>query len=366
MPSTDETDASDSLGGAYRACHTVVMDSGEISLPASPMPGGSAAPVVPPIAGSYPSHGASVIAPAPVPVPAAAGTPAPAHGSFGAQNASQADPFGSQPRSRTQSLRKRIGSMLAAIGAAIAKFWAAIKGLVLLLPKVKLLGTLGTALISVAAYSLFFGWTFAAGFVLLLFVHEMGHVFQLRREGIQGASAPMFIPFLGAAIFSKSLGEDALAEARVGLAGPILGTLGAGVCLAIAELTNSDLLRALAYVAFFLNLINLIPVVPFDGGRAMAAMAPAMWFVGLGALAVLLLVSHNPFLLIFLFLGILETSRRWRQRNTRSLEQAAYYRVAPRHRMLIGAVYIALIVVLVAGMDASHVLSSGGHAFGSL
>ena len=75
---------------------------------------------------------------------------------------------------------------------------------------------------SVAAYSLFWGWEFAAGFVVLLFLHEMGHVIALRREGIK-ASAPMFIPFLGAAIFSKSLGENALAEARVGLAGPILG-----------------------------------------------------------------------------------------------------------------------------------------------
>jgi Zn-dependent protease len=281
-------------------------------------------------------------------------------------NDEAADPFGEQRRSRAQGVRKRIGSVLAAIGAAIAKFWAAIKGLVLLLPKVKLLGTMGTALISVAAYSLFFGWTFAAGFVLLLFVHEMGHVIQLRREGVQGASAPMFIPFLGAAIFSRSLGENAAAEARVGLAGPILGTLGAAVCLGIAELTSSNLLRALAYVAFFLNLINLIPVVPFDGGRAMAAMAPAMWFVGLGVLAVLLLISQNPFLLVFLFLGFVETRRRWRERRTRSLEQAAYYRVTPHQRMLIGATYVALLVVLVFGMDASHVLSIGTHSFRSI
>lgn len=336
------------------------MDSGEISLPASPASNVSKASVGQgslPAGASYPSHSPSLQG---------------SSGAFGyasvslpgtGEAAKDADPFGERRRSRGQSLRKRVGSVLAAIGAAIAKFWAAIKGLVLLLPKVKLLGTMVTALISVAAYSLFFGWTFAAGFVLLLFVHEMGHVVQLRREGIRGASAPMFIPFLGAAIFSRSLGENALAEARVGLAGPILGTVGAGACLAVAEVTNSSLLRALAYVAFFLNLINLIPVVPFDGGRAMAAMAPAMWFVGLGALGVLLLISGNPFLLIFLLLGFMETRRRWRARRTRSLEQAAYYRVASRHRMLVGAVYIALLVVLVLGMDASHVLSVGNHSF---
>jgi Zn-dependent protease len=274
-------------------------------------------------------------------------------------------PFGEQRRGPTSRLRGRIGSALAAIAALVAKFFATIKGALLLLPKLKLLTTGGTALVSVAAYSLFFGWTFAVGFVILLFVHEMGHVLQLRREGLK-ASAPMFIPFFGAVVMAKSLGENALAEARVGLAGPVLGTAGAAVCLAIGEATNSDLLRALAYIGFFLNLINLVPVVPFDGGRAMAAMAPAMWFVGLAALLALLLLSHNPFLLIFLFLGGMETWRRWKQRKTRSLEQAAYYRVSPRNRWLVGLVYIGLIVALVAGMDAAHILSTGGHSFSHL
>jgi Zn-dependent protease len=277
------------------------------------------------------------------------------------------DPFGEPRRAPApiHNLRKRITSGLAAIGALIAKFFYAIKGLLLLAPKAKLLTTGGTALISVAAYSLWFGWTFAVGFVVLLFVHEMGHVIQLRREGIK-ASAPMFIPFFGAVVTAKSLGEDALAEARVGLAGPILGTLGAAVCLAIAEATNSDLLRALAYVGFFLNLINLVPVVPFDGGRAMAAMAPWMWFLGLGAMVALLFVTENPFLLIFVLLGGMETWRRWKLRGTRSLEQAAYYRVSPNHRMLVGAVYIALIIGLAFGMHEAHVLTSAGHSFRSI
>jgi Zn-dependent protease len=275
------------------------------------------------------------------------------------------NPFGKRERSPASRLRGRIGSAIAAVAAIVAKFFAAIKGAVLLLPKVKLLTTGGTALVSVAAYSLFFGWTFAVGFVVLMFVHEMGHVLQLRREGLK-ASAPMFVPFLGAVVMAKSLGENALAEARVGLAGPVLGTLGAGVCLAIGEATNSDLLRALAYIGFFLNLINLIPVVPFDGGRAMAAMAPALWFVGLAALAALLVISRNPFLMIFLLFGGMETWRRWKQRKTRSLEQAAYYRVSPRNRWIVGAVYIGLIVVLVVGMDAAHILSSGNHSFSRL
>jgi Zn-dependent protease len=275
------------------------------------------------------------------------------------------DPFGRRPRkeSRVRDLRKRIGSALAAAAALIAKFFAAIKGFLLLLPKVKLLTTAGTALISVFVYSWFFGWWFAVGFVVLLFVHEMGHVIQLRKEGVK-ASAPMFIPGFGAVVMMKSLPDDALAEARVGLAGPILGTLGAGVCLAIAEVTHSDLLRALAYVGFLINLINLVPLVPFDGGRAMAAMAPSMWFVGLGAMVALLLITGNTFLLIFIVLGGMETWRRWKLRRTRSLEQAAYYRVATLHRLLVGAVYIGLIAILAAGMETAYVLTSGGHTFG--
>ncbi len=289
-------------------------------------------------------------------LPGSAQTPTPAP--------ADENPFGAPPRRRApaQGLRKRIGSALAALIALGAKFFATIKGALLLLPKVKLLTTAGTALVSVAAYSLWWGWTFAFGFVVLLFVHEMGHVIQLRREGVK-ATAPMFIPFLGAAVVMKSMPDDALAEARVGLAGPILGTAGAAVCLAIAEATNSDMLRALAYVGFFLNLINLIPVVPFDGGRAMAAMSPWLWFVGLGALVALLLLVGNPFLLIFIAFAVMETYRRWEQRRKGTLADAAYYRVSFRNRLLVGAVYIGLIVALALGMHEAHVLSSAGHSF---
>jgi Zn-dependent protease len=106
--------------------------------------------------------------------------------------------------------------------------------------------------------------------------------------------------------------------------------------------------------------------VPFDGGRAMAAMAPGMWFVGLGAMVALLLVTGNVFLLIFIVLGGMETWRRWKQRKTRSLEQAAYYRVSPRNRLLVAAVYIGLIAVLAFGMYETHILISAGHSFRSV
>jgi Zn-dependent protease len=266
----------------------------------------------------------------------------------------------------SRSARKRAGGALAGAGALAAKFGAYLKGAVLLLPKLKLLTTAGTAAVSVAAYSLFWGWQFAAGFVLLLFVHEMGHVIALRREGVK-ASTPMFIPFLGAAIFSRSLGGNALAEARVGLAGPLLGTLGAAAVAAAGALTGSDFLLALAYVGFLINLFNLLPVLPLDGGRAMAAMAPWMWFVGFAALIPLAFVLHGSFILLLILLfGGRELWHRWRLRGTRSLEQAAYYRVSPRNRLLVGAVYVGLIVALAVGMAETHILTSAGHSFRSL
>lgn len=276
---------------------------------------------------------------------------------FGDENA-----FG-KPR---RPLRKRLGGALAGAGALAAKFGAYLKAGVLLLPKLKLLTTAGTALVSVAAYSLFWGWQFAAGFVVLLFVHEMGHVIQLRREGVK-ASTPMFIPFLGAAIFSRSLGENALAEARVGLAGPVLGSAGAAMVALLGWLWHSDLLLALAYVGFLINLFNLLPVLPLDGGRAMAAMAPWMWFVGFAALIPLAMFLNGGLILILIvILGGREVWRRWRLRRTRPLEQAAYYRVAPRDRLLVGLVYVGLIVALAFGMEHTHVLTSAGHDFRSI
>jgi Zn-dependent protease len=250
-------------------------------------------------------------------------------------------------------LWRRIGAAALAVGALIANFAAKFKLLLVALPKLKVLTTSGSMLVSIAAYSLFFGWTFAVGFVLLLLVHEMGHVIQLRREGIK-ASAPMFIPFLGAVVAAKSLGENATAEARVGLAGPVLGSLGAAALIPVYLLTGDELWRVLAFTGFFLNLFNLLPVVPLDGGRAMAAMAPWMWFVGFAALVAVTIAFPNPILLIILLFGGMETWRRWRQRRAGGAEQEAYYRVTPRARAAVAAVYVGLIVALAVGMDVSH------------
>jgi Zn-dependent protease len=252
-------------------------------------------------------------------------------------------------RRKPSWFKRRLGPILAALIALLAK----LKTVILFLPKLKVITTAGTMVVSIAAYSLLWGWRFAAGFVVLLLVHEMGHVIALRREGIR-ASAPMFIPFLGALISARSLGDNATAEARVGLAGPVLGSIGSAACILIWHATGNDLWRALAYTGFLLNLFNLLPVVPLDGGRAMAAMAPWMWFLGFVALIPLLFVFPNPIFLIILVIGGVETHRRWKLRRAGGVQQEAYYRVTPRDRALVAAVYLGLIALLVVGMDATH------------
>jgi Zn-dependent protease len=255
--------------------------------------------------------------------------------------------FGTRRRSW---IREKLSALGAGLVALIAKF----KAILLLLPKIKILATAGSALVSVGAYSLLWGWQFAVGFVVLIFIHEMGHVAALRRHGIK-ASAPMFVPFMGAVIWARSLGDDALTEARVGLAGPYFGAAAAAVVAIVGLATHSGLLEALGYIGFLLNLFNLLPVVPLDGGRAMAAMAPWMWFVGFGALVTLEFITPNPILLIICVVAGYDLYHRWQKRRSPTATQTAYYRVSPRNRIIIGAAYLGLIALLAVGMHFTYV-----------
>jgi len=252
---------------------------------------------------------------------------------------------------RGDGLWKRIGSALAAIGLVVAKIGAKAKLLLVALPKLKLFSTSASMLVSIAAYQLIFGWLFSIGFVLLLLLHELGHVFQLRREGIK-ASAPMFIPFMGAVISARSMGDDAAAEARVGLAGPILGSIATLVPLGIWLATGDDFWRALAFIGFFLNLFNLLPVLPLDGGRAMAALSPWVWLVGFAGLVAMAFFFPSPILLLILLFGGMESWRRWKARKTP--EGRAYHRIPARTRVLVAAVYLLLIVALAVGTSVTH------------
>jgi Zn-dependent protease len=248
---------------------------------------------------------------------------------------------------------KRARGAIAAALALIVSVGSKLKGLLLVLPKLKLLTTSGSMLVSIGAYALIWGWQFAVGLVLLLFAHEMGHVIQLRREGVP-ASAPMFIPFLGAVVGMKRLPDDAAAEARVGLAGPVLGSAACLIPLALYAATGNHLFQALAFTGFFLNLFNLAPVLPLDGGRAMAALSPKIWLLGFALLVAAAIAFPNPIVILILVLGGLETWRRFKTRKDPA--QQTYYRVAPRTRLLIAAVYVGLAISLVLAMDATHLV----------
>lgn len=255
-------------------------------------------------------------------------------------------------KERKRSRLKKLGGPLIPLAVLAGKA----KVLLLALTKIKAVTMLGTMFISIAAYALAFGWPFAVGFVLLLFVHEMGHVIQLRREGVE-ASAPIFIPFLGAVIAAKSMGEDAAAEARVGLAGPILGTAGTLIPLAIWLATGSDLWRALAYIGFFINLINLLPVLPLDGGRAMAVLGPMVWIAGILIAVAAAAIFLGPFMLLFvLLLGGPELYRRFKNRH--SEESREYHLVPTRTKIVVAAVYLSLTITLIAGTAETYVSHS--------
>jgi Zn-dependent protease len=251
------------------------------------------------------------------------------------------------PGSGRRSALKKAAGPLAAAALLLLKFGAKLKAVLFLLPKLKLFTTSASMLVSIAAYALIWGWAFAVGFVLLLLLHELGHVIQLRREGVE-ASAPMFIPFLGAVIAAKSMGDDAAAEARVGLAGPVLGSVATLAPLGIWLATGNEFWQALAYIGFLINLFNLLPVLPLDGGRAMAALSPWVWIVGFAGLVALTVLFPNPILLLVLLFGGMESYRRWKLRNTP--EGRAYHAIPARTRALVAATYLGLAALLAVGV----------------
>ena len=234
----------------------------------------------------------------------------------------------------------------AAAGVAVA-------GLLFLLGKAKFLGflagvlkfkTLATMLLSIGAYAIEWGWLFALGFVLLMFVHEMGHAIAMRAEGIP-AGAPVFIPFVGAFIAMHGQPRDAAVEARVAIAGPVVGSLAAWAVLGAGLALEQRLLLALGHTAVLLNLFNLVPVPPLDGGRIAGAFTRTYWVIGYALGIVALLVTWSPLLLIVLVVGLWTLVQRWRN------PVPGYDSLPPRQRTLIALAYAALVTGLVATLS---------------
>ena len=201
--------------------------------------------------------------------------------------------------------------------------------------------TLATMALSVGVYATQWGWSFAAGFVVLIFIHELGHAIVLRREGIP-AGAPVFIPFVGAFIAMQGRPRDAAVEARVAIGGPILGSLGAWAVLFAGVISHSPLLIALGHVGAMLNLFNLIPVSPLDGGRIAGIFSRRYWIVGYAIGIAALVVLRSPILFLVLLVGLWTMIQRWRH------PVPGYDHSSSGERLAIGLGYAVLVAALAA------------------
>jgi len=218
-----------------------------------------------------------------------------------------------------------------------------------------------SAIFSIAVYSLIFGWQFAVGLVALLFIHEMGHAIVMKLKGIP-VGGMIFIPLMGAAVLMNRMPKNARDEAEVGIAGPIAGAIASSMCLALAIVYPGTLWAPLAYFGFFINLFNLIPTVPFDGGRILAAIDRRIWIIGFVGLVAFQIWSWfngstNFFLLLFI---ILAASQLWSRRRVPNTPEAqAYYAVPVGERIVLALAYFGLAAILVLGMTISHAMILG-------
>ena len=237
-----------------------------------------------------------------------------------------------------QGNRSALG-WLASAGLAV---WAVVKYGLVVLVKIPAFATLLSALVSFGAYSLFYGPWFAVALVAMIFVHEMGHVVEIRRQGM-AATAPIFIPFLGAAIFQRQHPTTAVKQAQIGIAGPIAGTLGATVAFVLYGSTQNPVFLIAATIGFFLNLINMLPVWQLDGAWVLAPVSPWFQVLGLAAIAALVLVFHfvSALLIIIALLGIGSARAAFRNANN------PYYTSVPASaRLALGAAWLGLVLYL--------------------
>lgn len=255
-------------------------------------------------------------------------------------------------RTTFQRLRQLIAPILIAV-FALGK-WI----LPLLKFAVPMLKTGGTMIVSVFAYGLLYGWAFGIGIVLLIFVHEAGHLVAARMMGLN-VGLPVFIPFMGAVIALKEAPRNAWIEAVVGVGGPILGTIGA---LAVAVLylpTGNPLYLALGYVGLMLNLFNLIPIVPLDGGRIVSAISPWLWLVGLAIIVPYLLWRASAVAILILLIVLLSLPRVVTLFRRRSVEDVRYYECTPAQRWTMAMLYFLLLGGAGWTMNYLHRLLNG-------
>ena len=264
------------------------------------------------------------------------------------------------PQSSGWEKMKKALVPLGVVALLVVKFFGKLKFLILLILKFFpfLLKTGGSMLLMIWLYAMSWGWWFALGFVVLIFIHECGHLLAAKRVGLK-VGAPVFIPFLGAFIALKEAPRNAWIEAQVGVGGPLLGTLGAALCDGLYVVTGQPLFRALAYSGFFLNLLNLAPIGFLDGGRIVTALSPWLWLVGLAVVGVLM-YSHFNFLLFLILL--LSLPRLFFLFRRKTEEERRYFEVTPAQRGLMAALYFGLIAFLFLAMQFTLIQPPSGAA----
>jgi Zn-dependent protease len=267
------------------------------------------------------------------------------------------EPHYSEPPGSEPTLGQKLKKMFGPVGVVlviIAKFFAKLK--FLLIPIIKflplLLKTGGTMLLSLGGYALLWGWRFALGLVLLIFVHECGHLIVARIFGLK-VGAPVFLPFMGAIIALKEAPKDAWMEAWVGIGGPLLGTVGAVICLGLYMPTCNSLFLALAYTGFFMNLFNLAPIGFLDGGRIVTALSPWMWLIGAVVMVAFMVLHPNIVVGLILIFSIPRLVSLFREKSE---EERRYYEVSPGRRVIMAGMYFGLMAFLLFGMVFTHVV----------
>jgi Zn-dependent protease len=228
-----------------------------------------------------------------------------------------------------------------------------LKPLAALLKLSKFGGTLVSMVVTVAVYAMIWGWWFALGFVILIFIHENGHMYAAKMIGLP-VSRPVFIPFVGAFIAMKEIPKNAKEEALIGYGGPLAGTAGALACAAIYSLTGNPFWLALSYLGFFLNLFNLMPLGFLDGGRVASAVSCWLWIPGAVILTYMAVKYTNPVIFFVLILGVIQAYKVFKHRN--EPEMINYYQIEPEFRFKMGLAYLFLLSVTGVGMGYSHSL----------
>ena len=206
-----------------------------------------------------------------------------------------------------------------------------------------------SAVVSLIAYAWLFGWQFGVGILAVLFIHEMGHYIVIRAKGLP-ASWPVFIPLLGAYVAMRRMPVNVRDEAEIAIAGPFAGAMASALCLWLYQATGLLVLLPLAYFSFLINLLNLIPVSPLDGGRIVGAISRWIWPIGLMAMVVAFLYTHNILLLLLLWLGFIESIRRFRL----AASGDPYYKIPLLSRAYVTVFYFGLAAALAVGMFATE------------